>query len=110
MDHKEKRSLQGKVAKWKYLDKIKPFLQRDDDGKEEVEMLIGANCSRCSRCVTGPIINKISSSSDYRSVENNNIRFVVQDELKEHGLGEIMLKLFNQDFGENSEADGWDRI
>ena len=125
---KEEIPTPSKVAKWKYLDKIHPHLQHDDDA-EEVGILIGANCPRALEpletipsqgsgpyafrsvlgwCVTGPIINKVPSTSEQRcnfvSIANNNIRFVMQDEIKEQGLGEMMLKMFQQDFSENNEV------
>ena len=125
---KEEIPTPSKVAKWKYLDEIHPHLQHDDDA-EEVGILIGANCPRALEpletipsqgsgpyafrsvlgwCVTGPIINKVPSTSKQRcnfvSIANNNIRFVMQDEIKEQGLGEMMLKMFQQDFSENNKV------
>lgn len=127
---KEEIPTPNKVAKWSYLNEIHKNLQQDED-ETDIGILIGANCPRALEpieiipsqgngpyafrsvlgwCVTGPIISKGSRNSskrcNYVSISDDNVptRFVLQDNVKEHGLAEMMLMMFRQDFSENTLA------
>ena len=89
------RKRSSKVAKWKFLDKIKPFQQHDV--KKEVGMLIGAIFPRA--------LEHIWWSFQVKEVYTPSEQLLVGV-----SLVEIMLKLFNQDFSKNSKADGCEKI
>ena len=127
----------SKLQKWKYLDRIHPFLQQDNDDLD-VGLLIGGNCPRALEpvevipskndgpyafrsnlgwCVTGPI-NVTSSAVKPGSKCNfitfsedkRPIRFVFEDQIKENGLKDAILHMLHQDFTERANPGDLERM
>ena len=117
-----------KLKKWKYLDRLKPFMNLDD--KKEVSLLIGANCVRALEprkvisskhggpyafktllgwCVVGPMskqnkpdkfgCNRIMvTSAD--TMKPGSHYFHVPTEVKETSIESMLKKIYEHDFVE----------